>query len=241
MARAASRGHPIDTYVEILDPQEGAVLSLRTPWRPATPAAALVFLFAAVAPLAGQTAGDCAVSGGIGVAVPSDEATVIEPFMSDERFTTDELSPGLALGLDAACPLGGPWRASVGGERLDLVDAVFWHFLAGISARVEPAPRLSLSAGIRVGWRHAVDTRPLSPLLPVDFQDEIRLGDSGPTAGMDLRLSHRAAPNVELFAETGWRVGWLGRWVVGQDGGVRRGETETVHAFPLTGGVAVRF
>lgn len=205
--------------------------------------AALVFSTAAGGwdTLSGQTPSPCGVSGSVGIAVPTDESSRIEPFTSEQQFTRGELSSGTALSLEADCPLGGPWRAAVGGERLDLDDAVFWNFTAGFGARARPAERVTISGWIRGGWRHAVDERVPTPDVGVDFSDRLLLGDSGPVVGGDLRLAFRPGTSLELFARAGWRAGWFDRRIVDFEAGTRRTESEPVHVFPVTGGVTLRF
>lgn len=205
--------------------------------------AALIALLSAVVatPLSAQVPAACGVSGSAGVAVPSEEVTVREPVMSEDRVVREEFTTGLALGLDADCPLGGPWRALAGVERLDLEDAVFWHFTAGIGARTEVADHVVLSGRVRGGWRHAVDDRPPIQPVPVDFRDVLVVGDDGPVGGAGVELAYRVGPAVELFTRASWRVGWLDREIIDFEEGSERTETETVHAFPITGGVTLRF
>lgn len=208
-----------------------------------TMSAALIFsaLAGASSTVSAQMPSPCGISASVGVAVPTDESSRIEPFMSEQQFTREELSSGTALSLEADCPLGGPWRAVIGGERLDLDDAVLWHFTVGLGARARPAERVSFSGWVRGGWRHAMDERPPTPDVGVDLSDRLLLGDSGPVLGGDLRFAVRPGESVELFARAGWRAGWFDRRIVDFEAGTRRPESEPVHVFPVTGGVTLRF
>lgn len=192
-----------------------------------------------VSSLSAQETVPCGVSGSVGVVLPSSEASIEEPLMSEERTTFEQLASGLALSLQAECPLAGPWRLGVVSERLDLEDVVFYHFSASLGIQKTMADRANLSARARLGWRHATDVI-LGPGGAGDFHDDLVLGDDGPLVGADLRVGYQVGEVVELFVDAGWRVGWLQRRIVNFEEETRDAGTEWVHVFPFTGGLTVR-
>lgn len=174
----------------------------------------------------------CGVSGSVGVVLPSSEESIEEPLMSEERKSFEELAAGLALSLQAECPLAGPWRLGVASERLDLEDVVFYHFSASLGIQKTMADRTNLSARARLGWRHATNVI-LGPGGAGDFHDDLVVGNDGPLVGADLRAGYQVAEAVELFVDAGWRVGWLQRRILNVEEDTRRTGKEWVHVFPF--------
>lgn len=200
--------------------------------------AAVVAIFVISGALAGQVPGSCSVSARAGIAIPSD---VSQLTIDDRQF--GELDAGLAFGAEGACPLGGPWAAAVDVEHTDHGAAFYWRFTAALGARAGLGEDTHVSLRGRAGWQIG-ESQPV-PVVPQGDRDgdlvTVSLGDDGPVVGADARLSRALGGSLALFAEAGWRVSWFDRGVVESGTSVQRRSTGTVHVFPITGGLTVRF
>lgn len=198
-----------------------------------------ILLLGVACPLTAQQPPPCGWSSSVGLAAPAAERNVSDPAHADRRTTTEVLDPGLALEVEIDCPLGGPWRVTAGGERLNLEDVVLWHFTAAVGLRIELVPRLALFARAGGGWRHSGRPNLVLPDIMYDSLDYLRLGDDGPVARGDVAVVFQVTPGVDLFADVGGRVDWFDRRRV--EGDTDRVESEPVHVFPITGGLSLRF